>query len=284
MKYYFKYTLFFLSFASFGQKSTEKLSIDLNTVFVTIDEQSYQKLFENSFVKDTLFFCRNQSNTTNEESYSGKYLIGNAATIEFFAPANTTKTGDVFGDVGIEFKTRKINQLNLFQNSKTKVDTVFTQTDSLKIPWYQSMTLDLPSPHFEISLLEYQKEYLTYMGFTDAEINTEMTYDQYNAIVFGGKKYPRKFNSIKELELDVTKQELDYLIKSIEQFGGTLNDSKLELNGLTITYHLANVEKFRIRKITVDLLENVKTKQIKISDNIKIKTKDKTAEILFQYN
>ena len=61
--------------------------------------------------------------------------------------------------------------------------------------------------------------------------------------------------------LDISKQELDYLIKSIEHFGGTLNDSKLELNGVTITYHLANIEKFRIRKITIDLLENIKTKQ-----------------------
>ena len=108
MRFYFKYTLLLLSIVTLGQESSKKLPIDINTVFVTIDEQTYQKLFENSFVKDTLFFCKNQSNKTNKEDYSGKYLIGNAATIEFFAPMNTSKTGDTFGDIGIEFKTRKV--------------------------------------------------------------------------------------------------------------------------------------------------------------------------------
>lgn len=284
MKLLFKYTLLLFSVVTFAQKSEEKLPLDINTVFVTIDEQSYQKLFENSFVKDTLFFCRSQSNKTNKEDYSGKYLIGNAATIEFFAPMNTSKAGDTFGDVGIEFKTRKINQLRLFEDLNTKTDTTFAETDSLKIPWYKSLQLDFPSPHFTISLLEYQKEYMSYLGFSEEEINTEMTYDQYNAILSGGKKYPRKFNTIKAFELDINKKELEYLTKSIEHFGGTLSDSILQLNGLTINYHLTKTKLFRIRKITIDLLEEVKTKEIKISDKIKIKTKDKTAEIQFHYN
>ena len=255
----------------------------MNTIFVTIDEQSYQKLFENSFVRDTLFFCRNQSSKTNKESYSGKYLIGNASTIEFFAPMNAAMTGDTFGDVGIEFKTRKINQLHLFENQKTKTDMNFAETDSLKIPWYTFLQLDLPAPHLVISLLEYQKEYLNYLGFSESEINTAMTYDQYNAILSGGKKYPRKFNSIKSIELNIEQKEVDYLIKSIENLGGKLNLSKLELNGVTITWHLAKKEQFRVSKITVDLLEKVKPKEIEISKNIKIKTNDKTAEIIFNY-
>lgn len=271
------------SLVAFGQKPTEKLPIDLNTVFVTIDAQSYQKLFDNSFVKDTLFFCRNQSNTTSNESYSGKYLIGNAATIEFFAPMNTTKTGDTFGDLGIEFKTRKINQLRLFKNSETKTATTLAETDSLKIPWYESLSLDSASPHFEISLLEYQKEYLGYLGFSETEIHTEMTYDQYNAIAFGGKKYPRKFNSIKALELDISPNELAYLIKSVVHFGGVLKKSELQLNGLKITWHVTKTEHFRIRKITVDLLDKVANREIKISDHIEIRTKNKTAAILFHY-
>lgn len=284
MRDFLKYTIFLFSIVTFGQKAEGKLPIDINTVFVTIDEQSYQKLFDNSFVKDTLFFCRNQSNKTNKEDYSGKYLIGNAATIEFFTPMNTTFTGDTFGDVGIEFKTRKINQLSLFENSKTKTDTTFAETDSLKIPWYKSLQMDFPAPHLSVSLLEYQREYMNYLGFSETEINTEMTYDQYNAILSGGKNYPRKFNTIKALELDIDIKELEYLTKSIKHFGGTLSNSKLELNGFIITYHLTKTEHFRIRKITIDLLEKVKTKEIEISKNIKIKTKDKTAEIQFHYN
>lgn len=265
----------------FGQHAHKKPLADLNTIFVTIDSDSYSKLFENSFVKDTLFLCKNNSTSTDKEDYTGKYLIGNAATIEFFSPKNTTATGDTFGDVGIEFKTRKINQLHLFENGKTKTDTTFFTTDSLKIAWYKSLTLDLPSPHLEVSLLEYQKEYLSYLGFSEAEINTEMTYDTYNSILSGGKKYPRKFNSIKAIEVVLNPKELNYLKKSIENLGGTANYSKLQLNGTFIYYHLSNKEHFRIKKITIDLTEAVPSKTIIISKNIKINTKDKIAEIQF---
>lgn len=267
----------------FGQINQVKLPIDLNTVFITIDVDSYNKLFENTFVKDTLFLCRNNSTSTEKESYSGKYLLGKSATIEFFAPMNTTMTGDTFGDVGIEFKTRKINQLSFFTDHSTKTETTFFQTDSLKIPWYRELTLDLPSPHLAVSLLEYQKEYLNYMGLSDEEINIEMTYDKYNSILSGNKKYPRKFNSISAIELEIESREADYLIKSIQKLGGTIVGNELELNGVSIKYSLCKEEHFRVKKIIVNLTEEVQSRTIIISKNIKIKTKEKCAEIQFSY-
>ena len=283
MKKHFTLLIVLCPMFFFGQVADKKLSLDLNTVFVTIDTGSYSKLFENSFVKDTLFLCRNNSTSTDKEEYSGKYLIGKSATIEFFTTINKTATGDTFGDVGIEFKTRKINQLQLFENNNTTTDTTFFQTDSLKISWYKNLTLTLPSPHLEVSLLEYQKKYLRYLGFSEAEMNTEMTYDKYNSILSGGKKYPRKFNSIKAIEVILDTKELSYLIKSIENLGGIANHKKLQLNETTIYYHLSNKKHFRIKKITIDLTEAVPAKTIVISKNIKIKTKEKIAEIRFNY-
>lgn len=266
-----------------GQNPDAKLPIDLNTVFVTIDVDSYTKLFENSFVKDTLFLCINTSTSTEKESYTGKYLIGKSATIEFFSPMNTNMTGDTFGDVGIEFKTRKINQLPLFEDLTTKTETTFFQTDSLKITWYKELSLDVPASHLVVSLLEYQKEYLNYMGFTDEEIHTEMTYDTYNSILSGNKKYPRKFNSIKAIELEIEKRELEYLIKSIQKLGGSIEENELKLNEVSIKYSLCKKERFRVKKIIVNLTESVPAKTINISKNIKISTKEKTAEIQFSY-
>lgn len=275
--------LLLLPLLFFGQPRNEKLPLDLNTIFVTIDADSYSKLFENPFVKDTLFICRNNATSTDKEKYSGKYFIGKSATIEFFTPMNTTATGDTFGDVGIEFKTRKINQLRFFENAKTKTDTTFFRTDSLNIAWYKNLSIALPSPHLQVSLLEYQKEYLNYLGFSEEEINTEMTYDHYNSILSGGKKYPRKFNAIKSIELDIDAHEKDYLIQSIKNLGGTASNGKLLLNGIVIIYHLSQTEIFRIRKISIDLTEAVPTKTIVISNALKIKTIAKTAEILFEY-
>lgn len=277
------FLLFLLPILFYGQTRNEKLPLDLNTVFVTIDTDSYSKLFENTFVKDTLFICRNNTTSTNKEEYSGKYLIGKSATIEFFTPMNATATGDTFGDAGIEFKTRTINQLQFFENTKTKTDTTFFRTDSLKIPWYKNLSISLPSPHLQVSLLEYQKEYLNYLGFPEEEIITEMTYDRYNSILSGGKKYPRKFNSIKAIELEIDTHEKEYLVESIKNLGGTAKNGKLLLNGMVITYHVSETEGFRVKKISIDLTESVPKKTIVISNNIIIKTIAKTAEIQFKY-
>lgn len=267
--------------AFWAQNHDTKLPLDLNTVFVTVDPDSYSKLFENPFVKDTLFICRNTSTSTDREEYSGKYFIGKSATIEFFMPGKTSATGDTFGDVGIEFKTRKINQLHFFENAKTKTDTTFFRSDTLRIPWYTNLVLRLPSPHLQVSLLEYQTQYLNHLGFSDEEINTEMTYDRFNSILSGGRQYPRKFNSIKAVDLEINPAEKDYLIRSIENLGGALSKGKLLLNGIVISYHVSETAAFRVKKISIDLTDAVPARTIVISNKIKITTVANTAEILF---
>ncbi|WP_395066809.1 DUF5829 family protein [Flavobacterium sp.] len=279
----FKYVILLVTCIAFSQNKTVKLPIDLNTIFVTIDTDSYVKLFENSFVKDTLFLCKNVSNKTDKEDYSGKYFIGNSATIEFFSPMNTTLIGDTFGDVGIEFKTQKLNQLQLFKNKTTKTDLTTVIYDSIKLPYYESLTLKKTIPNIEISLLEYQKEYLSNLGFTADQINTQMTFSQFNSIVSKGKKYPRKFNKIIALELNLEKKEFSYLKEALTQFGAILKNKTFKMNEITIKCSIKRKEHFRVKKIKLSLLENVKTKETIISEKIKIKTKDKEAEILFSY-
>ena len=279
----FKYLVFFFCCTSFAQNATEKLPVDLNTIFVTIDVESYTKLFENSFVKDTLFICKSGTTSTNKEDYSGKYLIGNSATIEFFSPMNTSFTGDTFGDAGIEFKTRKLNQLQLFKSENTKTEITSVTYDSIKLPWYESLTLKLPSPHFEISLLEYQKKYLLDLGFTETQINSEMSYSEYNSIISGGKKYPRKFNKITAVEFDLEKNEFDYLKKTLLTFGAKLKNKTFVINNVIIKCTIKKREHFRVKKIEISLLENVKNKKIIISKKIKLRTKKNQAVFSFNY-
>ena len=130
----------FLQSICFGQlKSIPKT--DFNTIFICIDSISYKQLYQSKYIKDTLFFCREMQQETNTDSYTGKYLIGESSTIEFFQPKNTNQIGDHFGDWGIEFKTRKINILDeIIKKSnflKLPIDTATTKTvlDSLPIPW-----------------------------------------------------------------------------------------------------------------------------------------------------
>lgn len=61
--------------------------------------------FLNSYIKDTLFFCKVETTTTNVQTYSGLYLIGKSATLlSLFQLQKGNKIGDKLGDFGIEFK------------------------------------------------------------------------------------------------------------------------------------------------------------------------------------
>ena len=114
--------LFFSINLFFGQ---QKNKIDANTIFICIDSLSYQKIFSNSFVHDSLFICRENTTKTNDDNYTGKYAIGKSATIEFFQPSKENKIGNHLGDFGMEFKTRKLGALN-------KLIKVFKKPNSFK--------------------------------------------------------------------------------------------------------------------------------------------------------
>lgn len=282
MNWSFKYLFLIIPLFAFGQSKPKQLAIDINTIYTTIDSLSYSNLFENSFVTDTLFFCKKNSSTTDKESYTGKYFIGKAATIEFFEPMNTTSSGDTFGDIGIEFKTRKIDQLQHFKNNSNKIDTTYINYDSIKMPWYKSLKSNYLNNHTDVVLLEYQKEYLSFLGFSDQEINSEMTYPQFNAKLSGGKKYPRKFNTLKSIELNLEKEEFENLKKCIINFGGSVNKKKLTINEFEIICYIKKQEQFRLKQIVIDLTDKVPNKKIKISDLITIETKNKIAIIKFK--
>lgn len=282
MNWSFKYLFLIIPLFAFGQIKPKQPAIDINTIYTTIDSLSYSNLFENSFVTDTLFFCKENSSTTDKESYTGKYFIGKAATIEFFKPMNTTSSGDTFGDIGIEFKTRKIDQLQHFKNNSNKIDTTYINYDSIKMPWYKSLKSNYLNNHTDVVVLEYQKEYLSFLGFSDQEINSEMTYSQFNAKLSGGKKYPRKFNTFKSIELNLKKEEFENLKKCIVNFGGSVHKKKLSINGFEIICYIKKQEQFRLKQIVIDLTDKVPHKKIKISDLITIKTKNKIAIIKFK--
>ena len=76
--------------------------MDCNTIFVCIKEKDFETLFDNSFVKDTLFFCQENTTKTVTDEYSGKYFMGEFATLEFLQPSKNNKFGDHLNDIGIE--------------------------------------------------------------------------------------------------------------------------------------------------------------------------------------
>jgi hypothetical protein len=275
----------FLQSICFGQtKSIPKT--DFNTFFVCIDSVTYKQLYQSKYLKDTLFICREQEETTNAGTYTGKYLIGESATLEFFQPKNTHQFGDNFGDWGIEFKTRKINildQLIKKSNSlKFSIDT-FTTTvtqDSLQISWYKS--LSLKSSNNELSILEYQTDYLKSWGLTDSQINQSMTFKEFNGILSNGKKYPRQFSMVTYIKLYADKNLIDRLQK-FAKLNNCQTDKNTFTNGeTTIEYiEVQKMPKFPIKEIGFSLINDQIYHYEKISDNLDIKILGKKANFIF---
>ena len=286
MKQYILLIFLFVQANSFGQRSVG--ATDFNTIYVCIDSVTYKQLYQSKYLKDTLFFCREQQEETNAGTYTGKYLIGESATIEFFQPKNTHQLGDNFGDWGIEYKTRKINILNqLIKKSnslKFPIDT-FTTTvtqDSLQFSWYKSISLK--NSNNELSILEYHSDYLKNLGFTNNQINQSMTYKEFNRILANGKKYPRQFSMVTHIKLYADKK----LIDRLQKFAKLNNCRKVKntfTNGeTTIEYvEVQNLPKFPIQEIGISLMNDQIYHYEKISENLDIRILGKKANLIFKY-
>lgn len=288
MRHYLLILLVLTHLLSFGQTKPNNKT-DFNTIFICVDSITYKNLFQNKFLKDTLFFCKESHQETNDNSYTGKYFVGESSTIEFFQPKKSDKVGDNLGDWGIEFKTRKIGTLDdIIGKSKLLKYPIDTSTttflDSLAIiPWYK--TLSFKTPKNELSILEYQNDYLEYLGFTSDQISKAMPYSEFNSILSNGKKYPRQFAMVTYIKLFADKK----LIDDLQKFG-TINNCKKFKNKIsngetTIEFiEVQKLPKFQIKEITISLLNEQSNRSIKISDNLCIKIKGKRAKLIFMDN
>jgi len=279
--------LLFFPVGLFAQKATAQ---DCNTIFICIDSVSYQQLFTNTFIKDTIFFCRENSTTTADDHYQGKYAIGKAATLEFFRPTEQHKQGDHFGDLGIEFKTRKPGQLDIVMKQAATltiaVDTATTYLDNEdgRLPWYNTLSVKHSPGAVEMSMIEYQPAYLQYMGFSDSEINRVMTYAYFNNKLSNGRKYPRKFNQFKSAAVQITNSQLEY----IQQFASLNNmqHGKGCFYNANFTLYYTIVKQataFPLTRIEISLTQKMKQRFTKISDHISLQVKDNTSIISFHY-
>jgi hypothetical protein len=262
-----------------------KSNIDCNTIFICIKEEDYTALFSNSFVKDTLFVSKENTTKTSTDEYTGKYFIGEFATIEFLQPSRNNKFGDHLNDIGIEFKSRKIGILDRIKdiNSKVEIEKVYIESDTEKHLWYDALKLKENKTNLEFSILEYSAEELKMLGFTDDEIKKSISPTDFNKIVYGNHKYPRKFKSIKSIKIEVNDEGLKYLKQVSKAFHLKMNKNSIYSNGFTLYYSInKNLTKTKLKNIKLSLIENLNSKKIKLSANITISVSKDVATLEFQ--
>lgn len=259
--------------------------MDANTIFVCIPAEDYTSLFSNSFVKDTLFICKENTTKTSTDEYSGKYFIGEFATLEFMQPSENNKFGDHLNDIGIEFKSRKIGLLDSLKKTNTEfeIEKVYLESDTEKHLWYDAIQLKKHKTNLEFSVLEYSAEELKTLGFTDDEIKKSIAPTDFNKIAYGDQKYPRKFKSIQSIKLEVNAEGLNYLKQISKAFHFKMNNNSISSSGFTIYYTLnKNLSATKLKSITVNLNEDLKSNKIELTTHISISISKNTATFDFK--
>jgi hypothetical protein len=258
---------------------------DCNTLFVCIPAEDYATLFTNSFVKDTLFFCKENTTKTATDEYTCNYFIGEFATLEFLQPSKNNKFGDHLNDIGIEFKSRKIGLLDSLKkiNTNFEIEKTYIESDTEKHLWYDALKLKENKTNLEFSILEYSADELKMLGFTDDEIKKSISPTEFNKIAYGDHKYPRKFKSIKSITLEVNEIGLNYLKQLVLNFDLSFNKKYIQCNDFRIYYKLNKKNtKTKLKNIEITLTENLASKNTTISSNIKLLINKNTATITFK--
>ncbi|UPT67486.1 MAG: DUF5829 family protein [Sphingobacteriales bacterium JAD_PAG50586_3] len=263
--------------------------VDCNTIFICVDSATYKSLSAVPYLRDTLAVFIESATTTNAGSYQGKYLLGKSATIEFIQPKNTGLFGDSAGDVGLELKTRLLGQqADIIKSAQQQ--GLMLDTSSVTIPdsagaisWYNAVSVKSNAGNFEFSTLEYQRDYLKYMGFDDVEIAAPMTYDYFNTKLSGGRQYPKQFSAIKSAAIVATKKDID-LIRQFFSLNNFKSGKNSFTNGdFTLYYTIDNQAVTTcLKNIKLVLLKEQSPRIISISDNLEIHVKGKEATLLFK--
>jgi hypothetical protein len=121
------------------------------------------------------------------------------------------------------------------------------------------------------------------LGFTDDEIKKSISPTDFNKIVYGNHKYPRKFKSIKSIKIEVNDEGLKYLKQVSKAFHLKMNKNSIYSNGFTLYYSInKNLTKTKLKNIKLSLIENLNSKKIKLSANITISVSKDVATLEFQ--
>ena len=200
-------------------------------------------------------------------------------------PKPIEKAGNHLNDFGVEFKTRRLGSLDLLtkiaQKKRMLIDTSLTQLNDQDtvLAWYKTLSLSPPKSNFELCILEYQKEYLNYLGFDKEEILNPMTYEYYNQKLSNG----RQFSKIKSVTLQLHKNQMDQLkafclLNEIKQKANTFYNDEFAINFEVVDQLIVS----KIKKIEIELVDVQADRIIHVSNNLMFKISNKTCEIVFK--
>jgi hypothetical protein len=237
---------------------------------------------------------RETTNKTLTDSWTGKYVFGRDSYIEVFKPTSHKETnpqlGDKFGDLGIVFKTKlpsDLHRLNLQMKGnkrETHLKENASEFDGKTIAF--NYNLFLSNVDLQDSFRPYVEEktidFLKFCGFTENEIKSEITAEQFRERI-RGKKFDRLYDNIEKIELALTEREFDYLAGTLQYFGYSKTGHRFSDDKLEIVCSIRQNRKYKLEAIHFTLLNNTEDIKIEISKNLVFIASGAKASFQFNY-
>lgn len=281
-------------FGRFTGQTRDSIKVDINHVFFCVDSITYQNLFKHEFIAKVFSNTREASSKTLTDSWTGKYLFGRDSYIEVFASNSVKKTnlqlGDKFGDVGIVFKTKKLDDIHkinlLIKTNKRDTQLKLNEYDSNGkiIPFNYNLYLsnaDLEET-FRPYVEEKTLEFLKLRGFSESEITSGITQEQF-AEKFRGKKYDKLYDNIEKIELSLTDKEFEYLAETLKYFGFSQLEYRFVNNGLEVICSVQQNRSYKLKAIHFTLLNKTDDIKIEVSKNLTFRASGVKASFQFNY-
>jgi len=294
MKFGVLFTIVLISsFGRVNSQTGDSVKVVISHVFFCVDSVTYQNLFTYDFIAKAFAYSRESSSKTLTDSWTGKYLMGRRSYIEVFAD-NDKKTqpelGDKFGDASIVFRTTRPDDIHAI-DARINADKLDTHLELMKyesdgkiIPFNYNLYLSNVALQetFRPYVEEFTAGFLKLCGFSDNDIKAGVTAEQFGE-KRRGKKYDKLYDNIEKIELTLTREEFEYLARSLKYFGFSQNGNRFTDGELEIICSIQQNRKYKLKAIHFTLLNNTGDTTIEISKNLIFKASGTTASFEFNY-
>ena len=276
-------------FSLSGQKADSIPSVCLNHVYIFLDTVTYNNLFNSSFLSDTVGTCGAHEVKTTDQEYSGKYLLGEEGYLEFFPIKEVNdSTLDFLGLGFITFRSGDIwkiqNEWKKHTSQPILTDTTFFDNKGISESWYYYIEMAPKDTNKTISvwLMENTPEHMKKSGFSDSDLNEEITWGAYARKRPKSEVYTKLLKGITSARISIGSDRLDFLQEVMEGFGLQKHGSTFSNQHVSIECDVKPDPIWRIQTITFELRQDVPYRKLIISDNLVLELEGKSAVFTFK--
>jgi hypothetical protein len=282
-----KKLLVFLSLLSLSVYGQKLPSVNFNHFYAVIDSTDLHALQKSAFINNKFAAVITRTTKAGDTAtWTGTYLEGLDNYLELF----DVTVGDPLGNTGIGFSVDRIGEINqldavLSREFTTRKLLQEKRYDLKKIPWYTALGIKDPVfdslSHISFWVMEYKPEYFDYnhLKYQDSKLTRTTYLSQYEKE--RRNKILKRFTG---LTLHATDNEQQVISRFLLNCGfQKMNDSSLASpEHFVIRFIHRNIND-RYAIATIEFETNMPvTDKIKISENIEIKIKNMTGEIIFK--